>query len=89
MTDFNHDRWEAERLARLARVQPPVQEPTLFERCVGAIAEIPIDNGEDRNAYAVGDDARTLVRAVLTTLRDHTGSPYTVDELTRVLADAP
>ena len=84
-TDFNHDRWEAERLARLARTNP-VQEPTLFERCVEAVADMAEidDRMPDHRAHAA-----EITRAVLTALRDHTGSPYTVDELTRVLADAP
>lgn len=62
---------------------------TLFEQCCEAVANIPIDNGEDRNAYAVGDDGAALVRAVLECLRDNTGSPRTVDEVVRVLGEAP
>lgn len=61
---------------------------TLFERCVASISDLPIDNGEGRNAYAVDDDARTLVRAVLTTLQEHTCSLRTAEEIGRVLAES-
>ena len=84
MTDFDHDRWEIERVARFERIAfgiRPSPAPTLFELCVEAAEMTDLVDGLP--------DYREITRAVLGTVLDHTPSPYTVDELTRVLADAP
>lgn len=60
------------------RVSPA---PALFELCVEAAEMTDLVDGLP--------DYREITRAVLGTVLDHTPSPYTVDELTRVLADAP
>jgi hypothetical protein len=51
---------------------------TLFEQCVEAAAAA--------NAPEPADFYR-ITRSVLECLRDNTGSPYTVDEVTRVLGE--
>jgi len=48
----------------------------IFEACVDAVNEIPV-NGD-------GTDAREAVKAVLDTIIRLTPSPRTVDELTRI-----
>lgn len=53
---------------------------TLFEQCVEA-AQVEIDNAD--GAY----DTSAITRAVLTCLLENTGSPRTVDEVTRVLGE--
>ena len=57
---------------------------TLFEQCVAAAEAVP----EIADGFGgVCEDFPAITRAVLETLRDHTASPRTVDELTRVLAE--
>lgn len=53
---------------------------TLFEQCCEAAGGVSgqVDNG------ALPD----ITRAVLTTILNHTGSPRTVEEIERILAEA-
>jgi hypothetical protein len=52
---------------------------TLFEQCVEAADQTDLVDGLP--------DYIEITRSVLECLRDNTGSPYTVDEVTRVLAE--
>lgn len=54
-------------------------DPTVFERCVESATDVMLADPDP--------SATAITRAVLTALRDHTGSPYTVDEVTRVLGE--
>jgi len=57
---------------------------TLFEQCVEAVdIEFGMTGPDDLAS------SEAITRAVLTCLLENTGSPRTVDELTRVLAEAP
>ena len=52
---------------------------TLFEKCVEAAMDAEVTLGPA--------DAKAITRAVLETIRDHTPSPRTVDEMCRVLGE--
>jgi hypothetical protein len=54
---------------------------TLFEQCVDEARLVDLDEGYP--------DYPAITRAVLTCLLENTGSPRTVDEVTRVLGEAP
>jgi hypothetical protein len=54
---------------------------TLFDQCVEAAMDAEITLGPA--------DAKAIIRAVLETIRDHTPSPRTVDEMCRVLGEEP
>ena len=70
-------------------------DPTVFERCAIAAWERNREACKgvidlppwDEETEGLRSDWRDLTRAVLTALRDHTGSSYTMDEVTRVLGE--
>ena len=91
MTGFREDRWNDVRKARLARVSGNVLEttllpegPTFLDLCAEAAEHAYIhESGRDIDPT----DYRAIARAVIQTIIDHTGSPYTVDELSRILRE--
>jgi hypothetical protein len=54
---------------------------TLFEQCVDEARLVDLDEG--------CPDYPAITRAVLNCVLENTGSPYTVDELTRILGGGP
>lgn len=64
----------------------PETEMTVFERCVEALLARA---GSTEYGPVVPEGlGAPLVRAVLTALAEHTGSPLTCDEVMRVLGEA-
>lgn len=58
---------------------------TLFEQCVEAWMGVPTQRGDLLDISPITQ--RAITRAVLETIRDHTPSPRTVDEMCRVLGE--
>ena len=71
----------AEATIREALTEPP-PAGSLFEACVEAVGFCKADS---RDGFT-DENCAIIARAVIQAIIDRTGSPYTVDELTRILS---